>query len=451
MGSALCLLIVASASHAQETPARPALRRVVLLPPPIPDAAMQKWIALAHITAAQESRKGGLLGLFSPKKPAPKKGTAAVVPIPLPEETPEQLRALCETLLYENLTTRLRTKRHLLLPTETEVRTAMTALHLTPDSLQKPEAARRLGQELDCDAVLIPEVTHLERFEGAKRTVTLRGALHCVLLDPADRPGAVSPGRHRQRDQAALPPVFPFIGTAAAGPTVFQEGYSRTAVELAVEAAEQAAAIASHTFWTGEVTPFALAEERVALLPLPAPSTADALLFTTSGRRVAPAAVRDLPTDLAAQFRPEISPLSGKEVVPVERSRALLQQEGITVGALWRQDQPEIARVQALGEQLHVTYIIMAQITSIELQTGTPDAGEAFATREARAEAVGALVRVSDGAILWQDHTSATMTLHPIGDKKTLSIDRQAVEQAEHFALTALQGRFRAYRNHFEN
>ena len=420
---------------------------------------MQKWIALAHIAAAQESRKGGLLGLFSPKKPAPrptttdptqKKGTTAK-PVPLPEATPEQLRALCETLLYEDLTTHLRTKRHLILPTETEVRTALTTLHLTPGSLQEPQAARRLGQELECDAVLIPELTHLERFEGAKRTVTLRGAIRCVLLDPADRPGAGSPGRRKQRDQPALPPVFPFMGTAAAGPTVFQAGYSRTAVELATEAAEQAAAIASHTFWTGEVTPFALAEERVALLPLPAPSTADALLFTTSGRRVAPAAVRELPTDLAAQFRPEISPLSGKEVVPVEQARAQLQQEGITVSALWRQDQPEVARVQALGEQLHVTYILMAQITSIELQTGTPDAAEAFATRESRAEAVGALIRVSDGAILWQDHASATMTLHPTGDKKSLSIDKQAVEQAEHFALTALQGRFRAYRNHFEN
>jgi hypothetical protein len=457
IGSVLCLLLVASAVRAQETPPQPVLRRVVLLPPP-PDAAMQKWIAAARAAATQGPRSGGLLGLFAPKKSAalpaatePGKKKGGEKPVPFPDATPEQLHALCETLFYEDLAAKLRTQRHLIVPTETEVRSALTTLHLTTLSPQDAAPARRLGQELDCDAVLIPELTPPERMEGAMRSVTLRGTIHFVLLDPADRPGAVPSRKRRTRDHPAMPPVFPFVGTAAAGHTMFQEGYSRTAVQLATEAAQQAAAIASHTFWTGEVAPFAQAAERVALLPVPAPATADALLFTSAGRRVASAAVRELPTDLAAQFRPEVAPLGGKDVVSAEASRSLLQQEGITVVALWRQDQPETARVQVLGARLRVAYVLMAQITAVELQTGTPDAGQEFATREARAEAVGALVRVSDGVILWQDHATATMTLHPTETDKPRSIDRQAVEQAEHFALTALQARFRAYRAHFEN
>lgn len=461
IGGLFCLLVVTSASRAQETPPQPALRRVVLLPPPVPNAGIQKWIVTERAAALQGPRRGGLFGLFSTHKPAPKTGKAEPAKkkkpdeksAPLPDATPEQLHALCEALLYDDLAERLRTQRHLVLPTEAEVRSAMTTLHLTNASVRLAGAARLLGEALDCDAVLIPELTHLERNEGAARSVTLRGTMRFVLLDPLARPGESAPGKRRKRNLPlpALPPTFPFFGTAVTGHVLFKESYRRTAAQLTTEAAQQAAAVAAHTFWTGEIAPFARAEERVALLPVPAPTDVDALLFTPEGRRVASAAVRDLPADLATQFQPDIAPLSGKEIVPVERSRALLKQEGLTVDALWRQDQPEAARVQALGGRLEVTYVLMAHITAVELQTGTSDSTQAFATREARAEAVGALIRVADGVVLWQDRATATMTLRPTGDKKTPSIDKQAVEEAEHFALTALQRRFRAYRARFEN
>ncbi len=422
---------------------------------------MQKWIVTERAAALQGPRKGGLFGLFATHKSGPKttkgepgkKKAPGEKPVSVHEATPAQLNALCEALLYDDLAERLRTQRHLVLPTEAEVRAALTTLHLTDASLQSAEAARRLGRALDCDAVLIPKLTHLERNEGATRSVTLRGTMQFVLIAPAALPDESPPGKRRKRRLTlpALPPTFPFFGTAVTGHVLFKESYRRTAVQLATEAAQQAAAVAAHTFWTGEIAPFAQAEERVALLPVPAPTDADALLFTQEGRRVASAAVRDLPADLATQFQPDIAPLGGKDVVPVERSRAMLKREGITVDALWRQDQPETARVQALGKRLEVSYVLMAHITAVELQTGTPDAAQAFATREARAEAVGALIRVADGVVLWQDLATATMTLRPTGDNKTHSIDREAVQEAEHFALTALQRRFRAYRARFEN
>lgn len=461
IGSLLCLLTAATATRAQETPPPTALRRVVLLPPPVQDAALQKWVTAERAAIAQDVRKGGLLGFFFGRKSAPKPAqtdpktpkSRSGKPLPLPEATPGQLHALCESLLYDDLAATLRTKRHLDLPTETEVRAALMTLHLTPAALQSNGAAQRLGRALDCDAVLLPELTHLERNEGATRSMTLRGTMRLVRLDSAERSNQSAPGRRRKRERTApaLPVAFPFFGTAVTGHVLFKESYRRTPVQLVADAAQQAAAVAAHTFWTGEIAPFARATERVALLPVPSPTDADALLFTPQGRRVATAAVRDLPADLAAQFQPDIAPLSGKEIVPVEQSRAALRQEGITVAALWRQDQPEAARVQALGARLEVSYVLMAHITAVELQTGTADAGETFATREARAEAVGALVRVADGVVLWQEHATATMTLHPKGDDKTHSIDRQAVQEAEHYALTELQRRFRAYRARFEN
>jgi hypothetical protein len=458
IGSLVCLLVAAGAARAQETSA-PVLRRVLLAPPPAPSAATQQWIAAQRAAATQSQRRGGLFGFFSPRKSAPKtpqavadkKKGAVEKTVPLPEATPEQLHALSEALLYQDLAEKLRIQRHLILPTDAEVQSALTTLHLTLASLRNSDTARRLGRELDCDAVLIPDLTHLERNEGSALSVTLRGTLHVVQTAPSDRVGRPRAGKRRQRGPSGFPATSAFFGTAAAEHVMFHDSYRRTAAQLAMEAAQQAAAGAAHAFWTGEIAPFARAEDRIALLPVPAPADADALLFTPEGRHVATAAVRALPTDLAAQFQPEIAPLHGKEVVAAESARAMLKQEGITVEALWRQDQPEVARVQALGARLEVSYVLMAHITEVELQTGTPEAGQEFATREARAEAVGALVRVADGAVLWQDHATATMTLQPTGNHKTTSLDRQAVEEAEHFALTELQRRFRAYRAHFEN
>lgn len=462
IASLLGLVVAVSAAGAQTMPPpEPVLRRVALLPPPVPDAAMQKWIAAERAAGAQDTRRSGLLSLFFNRKSAPKtskptpqtqKGGHEKAP-PSPEATAEQLHALCEALFYDDLAERLRTRRHLSLPTAAEVRSALTTLHLTPASLHDSAAARRLGRELDCDAVLLPQLTHLERNDGLARSVTLRGAMHLVRLDPSVRPqeAGMRRGGKRLLPVPALPPAFPFFGTAGTGHVLFKESYRRTAVQLAAEAAQQAAAVADHTFRTGEIAPFGQAEERVALLPVFAPANADALIFAPEGRRVAAAAVRDLPADLASQFHPDIAPLSGREVVSAARSGAILKQEGITVEALWRQDQPEATRVQALGARLGVSYVLMAHITAVELQTGTPDAGAAFATREARAEAVGALVRVADGVVLWQDHAAATMTLHPTGDARSRSIDKEAVQEAEHFALTELQRRFRAYRARFEN
>jgi hypothetical protein len=67
----------------------------------------------------------------------------------------------------------------------------------------------------------------------------------------------------------------------------------------------------------------------------------------------------------------------------------------------------------------------------------------------ATAEAIGALVRVSDGAILWNERTTATMTAGKPGPQPE-SVRRRVAVDAVRFSLVQLERRFRQYRLRFE-
>ncbi len=74
-----------------------------------------------------------------------------------------------------------------------------------------------------------------------------------------------------------------------------------------------------------------------------------------------------------------------------------------------------------------------------------------IANREARAVAIGALVRVEDGKILWFERTTATMSAHDI---KVTGIDdfstsKKLVNDVSRFSLLQLQRRFALYRRQF--
>ncbi len=453
----ILLFAVTSGVCGQST--APALRRILVVPPPQADPAVQKWIDTQREANVKKPQHGGLFTMFSNQKPAPASAKASPTKkksgkqAPEPEVTDRQLSSLSNTLLFDRLSQRLRTRFHLNVPTEAEVKAGGASLHLADAGSASPEMLNRLAKALDCDAILIARVNEADQREGSARALTLHGTVQVLLPETSGQAPAPSTGRRRtRRMRSSVPPsVFHILGTASAGRVLFHNEYRRTMTQLAFDAAEHAAAAAAHSFWTGEISPFTVMGERLALLPVPAPAQADALLFTPEGRRVSSAAVRDLPTDMSTQFRPDITPFRGTAVVDAESVRRILAEEGMSAEGLWRQDQPDVLRVQALARRLGCTYVLMAHITEIELQTGVPDVAEAFSTREARAEAFGAMIRVADGAILWQDRATATMTLHPTADRKPASIDRQAVEDAEHFALSDLNRRFSAYRARFED
>jgi len=136
--------------------------------------------------------------------------------------------------------------------------------------------------------------------------------------------------------------------------------------------------------------------------------------------------------------------------------------------SLWnRNESPDSVAVAALGKRLGVQYVLMARISDLEMSLTAQDsrsAGKAEApvkrtvasqdedtapAESASAEAIGALVRVSDAALLWNHRTSATWQGRNRGAQDAAGRKRTA-ESAIRFALAQLDHRFQIYRRRFE-
>ena len=90
----------------------------------------------------------------------------------------------------------------------------------------------------------------------------------------------------------------------------------------------------------------------------------------------------------------------------------------------------------------------MAHVTGLEMEESTLDNGGK--EREAQAATFGALIRVADGTIVWQDRASASLRVRPrMGQRKT-ETDAEIIRDAAMFALLELQRRFARYRSQFE-
>jgi hypothetical protein len=237
-------------------------------------------------------------------------------------------------------------------------------------------------------------------------------------------------------------------------------------LQLTLEASRATAACCGKTLQTGIEAPLSRYSDRVAIMPVHAPSQADALLFHSGGRSVAPGALQHLSTDVSDYFHPDVLPVLPDAVVPgrsVAETVPAVQREDEN---LWTSDErPAAQRVASLGRRLKVQYVLMARVSDLELalirpaQTATAlssadshsnaqstDAG----TRDtATAEAIGALVRVSDGEVLWNERTKATMTGQQEGAGNEKSRRHMAVD-AVRFSLIQLERRFRQYRLRFE-
>ncbi|HEV2472682.1 MAG TPA: hypothetical protein VGS41_08465, partial [Chthonomonadales bacterium] len=137
---------------------------------------------------------------------------------------------------------------------------------------------------------------------------------------------------------------------------------------------------------------------------------------------------------------------------------------------IWKSEgQPNRELVRCAGNRLHATYMMMASVTDVELtqapaetDSGAEASIEGFdanplnknlflVERTARAEATGALVRVSDGRILWQSRGTATMSVRvdPSHGAAPWTSRRKVVESAMRFALLDLQRQFGEYTAHF--
>lgn len=463
------------------------IRRVALL---VPESSvtdrLQALLASVRSARARGRRSGLVPSPPSAPKPAkppgPDRGRAAGRG-PSADAgdriTPAQLRVLAQTLFGRALADRLHARLAMTIVPEADLREALAALRLSFAEAAEPEGARQLCARLDCDALFVPQVTAVAVHEGRARDLAVWGVVRIPGIRlPGGRIGL--PARRRRASppghSTSPPPEEVMVaGAASGGPALFHSGYSRTKIELVDSAAAQAAALAVHTLWTGEAAPLLQPGERLAIAPVSAPVQADMLLFTAGGRQVRPGAVRNLPADVSPRFTPDLLPLFDVSIRSAQETRRVLWAQADSPASLWAfENAPNIVRVQALGRQLGVDYVLLARVTDIEVEDGPPErlaltrpaivqdrrgaptpAGREKAPedieRAARAEAVGALVRVGDGALLWRDRAAATMTVRLSHGKTAVgTTGRQVAEDAVHFALLQLQRQFRSYRAGFE-
>jgi len=169
-----------------------------------------------------------------------------------------------------------------------------------------------------------------------------------------------------------------------------------------------------------------------------------------------------MPVDVSSYFRPDLLPIFAGDVISYKGTANALAADRQRTDSLWHKNEmPDAAGAAALGRRLKVQYVLMANVPDLEmaivtapsskdiLSPGVPT-GETEAQESATAEAIGALVRVSDGAVLWNARTTATMTGGTRANETPAAARRRVAMDAVRFSLVQLERRFRQYRHRFE-
>jgi len=454
-------------------------RLAMILPEPSTDPAVVKVLTAEREMRSHRRR----LSLFAPK-PATQPGkTGGTVPsephngpkpavkgerkASRPEShgaealSPSQLHAVAETLFFDALVERLSGHNSVQIVPQPETQAALQTLGLSRPEAMSVESLAAVSRKLSCDAVLIPMAVHVRTRETEMRALSLwvRLRLFRAVADESGERTAIRAAR--------LPGDYAAAGAAVSERVPFQNRFLKEWPQLSAEAAHQAASVAARTLATGVVAPFAHEGDHVAILPVNAPAQADALVFHPGGRSVLPSALQHLPTDVSAYYHPDVLPLFPDAVVNTRDTGRALATEKRHVEALWmKNEMPDSAEAAAFGKRLKVQYVLLARVSDLELAMGdsaavpvdlaSPIHGRpnekappnSTPLDTASAEAVGALVRVSDGAVLWQGRTTATTT-RQIGDRNAATRTRVAFD-AVRFSLLQLERRFRQYRLRFE-
>lgn len=414
------------------------LRRVALLPvPKALDPHVQRWLqqdrerATSPPQDALQTRSDRIARILGTQRPE----------VSAPPERPnlQQLQEYGLAIFRKTLAHRLYVRNRTTILPDTEVQQAMDRMALPPASPVDPATARALCATLTADALIVlspPRITvHEERTSSALFEITLHLPVRRAF-----------PGGSTALEE--MPPEhFRTTGMATAGRPPFRAGSDHTPRDLVRMAAERAAARATHTLLTGRQDPFQNEGVRVAFAPALLPEQADKLLFTPEGQRRVPDAVR-VPDTTQTPFAPDLSPLQPAQILTPERAVAILRQNRVALADLWRPDDtPNGALVRTLGPRLRADYLFLIRASTPELSESLPTL-EARAEIEAFVEVTGALVRTTDGTVLWQDRARATMKEHTPSASLQV-VEQRVIQTALRFAWLDLQRRFHAYRESF--
>ncbi len=378
---------------------------------------------------------------------------------------PSQWRTVASALLRDILSRRLQDRTGVVLTDESVVRSALAASGTNESDESSVSGLTALNTTLKIDAILTPEITRVDFREAGERSVLIWGKMKIVGIV-----GALS--RLQLNSSSSVLPaaesaawMFPISGVATNETAAFRPAAPVSRLGLVRRAVNSAALAIMHTLYSGEMDPFATLGTRLALLPLVSPIMADKLIFKDSGRETQIVSLGSLPADLSVWFRPNLLPITTRYIVDTSTTGSHLSSRALSSAHLWTSEyEPSSIFFQELGRRLKTDYILAARINYIELEQGQKENSLGISVSSnsrkvsdpvvhaARAEAAGTLIRVADGAILWKEFASASMTTqdNPAIKKNSNDIDRTTARDAVKFALIELQRKFRKYRSKFQ-
>ena len=469
-----------SAAYEQSSPMRRVFT-VALMRAELPeDVKVRQEVDKQRKLRITRARKSGLFQwrvapIDNASRPLTSKKSYKAISEQESELTDKQWEQVTQTLFEDALFVGLQSDPNLKTIPEIETEAARK------DLLQnKPTSSAVLNKEtlmnrLKCNALLSPHALKIEIRNGIFREVCFWGEVQTSILNK-EHSGNSLPDSKRApkiRSVECLPERVLASGSSIIVKSPFQSKYLKSISLQFQEAVTQAGNAAAYQLSKGEQVPFMNRHERVAILPTISQERADALVFSSSGKQVIPSAVQELPTDLSSMFKPNVLPLSGEALCNPHELEKAMKRLGIANAQLWKQGEtPDVEKIQALGRLTRSDYVMIAKVSDIELSSAPAVPKESgnsrvnsdtmnsqrslivpplTANREARAVAIGALVRVDDGEILWFERTTATMNAHDV--KVTgiadFSTSKRLVNDVSRFSLLQLQRRFALYRRQF--
>jgi len=371
-----------------------------------------------------------------------------------------QFSALSGLLLRDTIVDRLEKRYRISVVRGADVDSALKGLHVKSAKQIEIDQAQALCQKFDVDAVIIVDSPVVTETKGITDDFIVRVRVRLAALrDPHG--GFVSynvRGKTQKSSKTHAPTTlkagfeFTVAGAAQSYRALLKSGYSTDPDVLIQNASQATAELALHALATGKQPPMMEPNTHVAIAPVLAPDTADSLIFSATGRRTESDFVRGLPVEDSEYFHPDLLPVISSEVISSQRVVAALRASKHNMAALWNDAHtPNINAVCQLGSSLHVEYVLLARITDIEAAvappteaaTGTTPASPAASDswlRKAHAEAVGALVQVSSGTIVWTDRGETTVTSRErVTAESEIGARKQICLQAEKFALIDLK------------
>ena len=298
----------------------------------------------------------------------------------------------------------------------------------------QPAEIARLLKTNDLVAAALPVILHVAISEKSQRRVNVWARISFYM---------------RATNSSTLKMQLHHIdcsGTYAAPRVLFGTAYLKTRTAVLARACWGAARMAVSTLELLESSPFARPSTSVAIAPIAGPSAADLLVFAETGRRVIPSGINGLQRDVSHLMNLDLQPIMSRNVEPPSACREVLLRSRAGMADLWDGIVPNVKAALALGKQLRVKMVFLSRIVDVEASTGSDRRKEPADSAYARS--VGYLLDTSNGRMLWSGVGAATMHsgVKWAGGSSSLTV---VVEDAERFALSALNRKFEMYKNQF--